>query len=463
MTTHESKIHGELKMRAALSSVIAAVFLTGIKLVFAIWTGSLGILSEFAHSGLDLMAAIVTVFSIKISNKPADKEHNYGHGKIENLSAIAQVVILMATCGYIIYEAIERLFFGKPYELDVTIWAFVVMLVSIAVDVSRSRYLLSIARKTRSQALEADAMHFTTDIWSSSVVIIGLFFVITNISRSADAIAALGVSMFVIYVSYSLAKRAIDQLMDKVPEGFDEEIRNKVSKIEGIDKIKSLRIRESGSNTFIDMVITISRTLPFQKAHDIMDEVEYRIKNARPHSDVVIHSEPVETVNESDIDKVRLIVNSNGLKCHDIYSYNIDNKNFIELDVEYSANDNFVDAHNLISKVENDILNEIKDIYKVNIHIDEPGEVIFKSENIIGNHRELVEQINNIVKKYPEVYSSKDLSIIKADERLRISLTCSFPKDFKFSKVHLFVHKIEREIYGLSDEISSVMIHAEPE
>jgi cation diffusion facilitator family transporter len=463
MTVHESKIHSQLKMKAAISSVIAALFLTGLKLIFAIWTGSLGILSEFAHSGLDLIAALVTVFSVKISDKPADKEHQYGYGKVENLSAIAQVLFLLITCGYIIYEAAQRLFFNKPFELEITAWAFVVMFISIAVDISRSRYLKSVAIKTRSQALEADAMHFSTDIWSSSVVIIGLLFAILGISKAADAVAALMVSVFVIYVSYSLVKRAVNQLMDKVPEGIDEEIRNRVITIEGVEKIKSLRVRESGSNTFFDMIISISRTLPFQKAHDIMDKVEDEIKSIRPHSDVVIHSEPIESVSESVIDKVRLIVNSNALKCHDIYSYEIGGKNFVELDVEYSANDNFEDAHSLITKVENEILAQIQSINRINIHIDEPGEVIFQSENVTEEYKNLIDHIYHIIKSYPEVHNCKDFSIIKAEGKLRISLTCLFPKDFIFSKVHMFVHKIEREIYSISDDISSVMIHAEPE
>jgi divalent metal cation (Fe/Co/Zn/Cd) transporter len=258
-------------------------------------------------------------------------------------------------------------------------------------------------------------------------------------------------------------KRAVDQLMDKVPEGLDENIREKAVNVEGVEKIKSLRVRESGSNTFIDMTITIGRTLPFQKAHDIMDKVEDEIKKIRPHSDVVIHSEPVESLSESVIDKVRLIVNSNGLKCHDIYSYEIEGKNFIELDVEYSANDNFEDAHSLITKVEDDILSSIQSINKINIHIDEPGEVVFQSENVTGEHKNLVDRIKYIIKSYSEVHGCKDFSIIKAEDKLRISLTCLFPKDFIFSRVHTLVHKIEREIYGIGDEISSVMIHAEPE
>jgi cation diffusion facilitator family transporter len=452
-----------LKFKVALSSVIAAVFLTALKLVFALYTGSLGLLSEFAHSGLDFFAALLTVFTVRYSSKPADKEHPYGHGKIENLSAIAQVFFLLATCAYIIYEGIARLFFHAEYHLVITPWAYVVMLISIAVDISRSRILKKVAVQTNSQALEADAMHFSTDIWSSSVVILGLFFVSFNISREADAIAALVVCAFIIYVSMNLARKAVGQLMDKVPEGLYDSIVENVEKIKGVEKIKLLRVRESGPKIFIDMTIYISRTLPFQKAHEIMDEVENKIRNLKSNSDITIHSEPIETETETIIDKARLIVTRNGLKCHDIFTYEIDNENYLTLDVEYTNNDNFEDAHKAISNIEREIYDEIKSIKKVQIHIDEPSELIFRSENVTAQNNTIVERIKEIISSYKDVIECKDFNIVKANNRLRISLTCTFPRTFEFSKVHRLVHKIESEIYHINDDIADVMIHAEPE
>lgn len=452
-----------LKFKVAISSVLAAVFLTTLKLIFAIFTGSLGLFSEFAHSGLDLFAALLTVFSVRVSSKPADKEHQYGHGKIENLSAVAQVFFLLATCAYIIYEGIARLFFNAEYHLTITPWVFVVMIISIIVDISRSRLLKKVAIQTHSQALEADAMHFSTDIWSSSVVILGLFFVSFNISKEADAIAALVVCIFVIYVSLSLARKAVGQLMDKVPEGLYDSIVEHVNEIDGVEKIKLLRIRESGPKIFIDMTIYISRTLPFQKAHEIMDTVENKIKELKSNSDITIHSEPVETETETIIDKARLIVTRNGLKCHDIFTYEIERENYLTLDVEYTNNDNFEDAHKTISKVEREIYDEIKSIKKVQIHIDEPSELIFRSENVTDQNSPLVKMIENIVSSYKDVIEYRDINIVKANNRLRISLTCMFPKTFEFSKVHRFVHRIESEIYHINDDIADVMIHAEPE
>ncbi|MCX5712663.1 MAG: cation diffusion facilitator family transporter, partial [Candidatus Omnitrophica bacterium] len=165
--------HSE-KESAAVSSVIAACGLTVLKFIVGFATGSLGIIAEAAHSGLDLFAAIVTVEAVKISGKPADKDHRYGHGKIENLSALFEAFLLLFTCFWIISTAVKRILSGHP-EIDVNVWSFAVMFISIFVDLSRSRMLYRVARKFNSQALEADALHFRTDIWSSGVVILGLF------------------------------------------------------------------------------------------------------------------------------------------------------------------------------------------------------------------------------------------------------------------------------------------------
>src|SRR5512132_3627529 len=165
------------KRGVAQNSVYAAIGITVLKFIVGITTGSLGILSEAAHSGLDLVAAVITLFSVRVSDKPADADHQYGHGKVENFSAFIETGLLLLTCVWIIYEAIKRLFFHRV-EIEPTIAAFVVMFISMAVDLWRSRALGKIAVKYDSQALEADALHFSTDIWSSGVVVLGLFLVL---------------------------------------------------------------------------------------------------------------------------------------------------------------------------------------------------------------------------------------------------------------------------------------------
>jgi cation diffusion facilitator family transporter len=286
------------KSRVAFISVLGAVFLVGIKLVVGVATGSLGILSEAAHSALDFGAALITYLAVRISGRPADSEHHYGHGKIESLSALAEVVLLLLTCVWIIYEAIGRMFF-RTVEVRVTSLSFMVMIIAIIVDYWRSKALSKAASKYYSQALEADALHFSSDIYSSLVVIAGLIF--TKIGFPVgDSIAALGVAIFVIVISYRLGKRTLDVLMDRAPEGLKQEIEKMVKEIQGVSECSRLRIRRSGSQFFVDMNISLDKDTSFEKAHQIASKVERMIRSVLPQTDIVVHTEPAEGLNFID-------------------------------------------------------------------------------------------------------------------------------------------------------------------
>lgn len=295
----EEKASNE-KTSVALRSVLAAVLLTVTKTAIGVWTGSLGILAEAAHSGLDLIAAVITYGAVRISDKPADERHPYGHGKVENLSALAETLLLLITCVWIIYEAINRLFF-KEVQIDVNLWAFGVVALSIIVDFNRSRALRRVAEKHDSQALEADALHFSTDIWSSAVVMVGLFLVkiselvggLTALAN-ADAIAALGVALLVIYVSVQLGKRSVDVLLDTALAGVAEEISDQVEQIEGVTSCRQVRVRRAGADSFVDVVLEINGDATFDVAHDITTKVEELVTGSVPRADVVVHYEPAE-------------------------------------------------------------------------------------------------------------------------------------------------------------------------
>jgi cation diffusion facilitator family transporter len=288
------------KRSAAMSSVVAAVFLTSLKIVVGVLTNSLGILAEAAHSGLDLVAALVTLFSVRKSDQPPDDSHLYGHGKVENLSALVETLLLLATCVWIIYEAIERLFF-RDVVVDASIWAFLVMAVSIFVDVTRSRILKRAAVKYHSQALEADALHFSTDVWSSSVVILGLIGVrlaagnlhLAFLHR-ADAVAALGVSVIVIYISLQLGKRCVDGLMDAAPAGLAENIRQRVESMPGVAECHQIRVRTSGAHVFVDLHATFSGGRSLEDVHRQTEIIEAAIRELEPRADVTVHPEPAE-------------------------------------------------------------------------------------------------------------------------------------------------------------------------
>jgi len=290
------------KTAAALSSVIAAVGLTTFKIIVGLATNSLGILAEAAHSGLDLVAALVTLIAVRLSGRPADQEHNYGHGKIENLSALFETILLLVTCIWIIYESIQRLFF-KTEQVDASIWAFLVMGASIAIDYSRSQVLDRVARKYNSQALEADALHFSTDIWSSSVVILGLIgvklseaFPGLNFLHKADAVAALVVACIVIYVSVQLGRRTVRGLLDSAPQGLNEKIKLAVESIPGITDCHQIRIRTSGPGLFIDIHILVDPNVSLEEAHRLTEQAEEAIRKLVPGSDITIHPEPVTAI-----------------------------------------------------------------------------------------------------------------------------------------------------------------------
>ena len=289
--------HAE-KHSAALTSLLAAVGLTAFKIVVGVLTGSLGILAEAAHSGLDLVAAGMTLFAVRVSSRPADRTHLYGHGKVENLSAMFETVLLLATCAWIVWEAVHRLLFHQV-NVEVNGWSFLVMGTSIVIDVSRSRVLARAAKKYNSQALEADALHFQTDVWSSAVVILGLICVkagervpAVEWLRAADAVAALGVAVIVMWISWKLGRRTLDALVDSAPEGMEERILAAVESVPGVHNCHNIRARYSGPSLFIDLHVLVDGNQTLFEAHALTEVIEGVIQRIVPGADVTVHPEP---------------------------------------------------------------------------------------------------------------------------------------------------------------------------
>jgi len=299
MELSEATQYGEKEKRSvALTSVLSAIGLTLLKIIVGLITGSLGILAEAAHSGLDLVAGLMTFFAVRISGRPADYTHHYGHGKVENLSALFETLLLLATCVWIVEEAIHRLL-SHEIPLEVNVWAFLVMGTSIAVDLSRSRALYRVARQFRSQALEADALHFSTDIWSSVVVILGLICVAIGRKVSAleflhhaDAIAAIGVALIVAYISGRLAVRTIQALLDVAPTGLRKKIITEVEALPGISNCHDVRLRYSGAQLFVDIHVLVDGNQTLKDAHHLTEEIEEAIQKLVPGADIIVHPEP---------------------------------------------------------------------------------------------------------------------------------------------------------------------------
>src|ERR1022692_5236704 len=309
------------KRAVAGNSVLAALFITGGKIVVGVTTGSLGILSEAAHSALDLIAALLTYLSVGVSDKPADADHQYGHGKVENFSAFVETGLLLLTCIWVIYEAIVRLFFRRV-EVEPSVWAFAVMLGSMAVDWWRSRALGRIAIKYESQALEADALHFSTDVWSSGVVILGLGLVWAGSKfqiewlRQADPIAALFVACVVVNVSWRLARRTMDALLDAAPAGVRNQILDRIATVDGVLEVERVRIRKSGNHYFTDVSLGMARNFTFQRSEQVSDTVTASVREILPDADLMVHSFPRARHRKNFFARIRAVATRHNFNVH---------------------------------------------------------------------------------------------------------------------------------------------------
>ena len=464
LTRHEKK-------RAAGSSVLAALGLTGMKLVVGLLSGSLGILAEAAHSGLDLVAALVTLIAVSVSDRPADEAHPYGHGKVENISALIETLLLFLTCAWIIYEAVRRIFF-REVHVEAGLWAFLVVIVSIAIDVSRSRMLSRAAKKHRSQALEADALHFSTDVWSSAVVLGGLALVWIGqkffpgkaaFLNRADAVAALGVAFIVLFVSYRLGKRTIDVLLDRAPAGLKEKIAAAAAEIEGVLSSGKVRLRQSGPETFIDMSIEVDRNLSLERTHAIAESVEARIQALVPGADVVIHTDPKESERETMARRIRAIADRNQIPVHNISVHEDDGQVHVDLHIEVDDHLLLHQAHDLASHVEQDLRAEIPKIARINTHIESRGTGIGSGRDVTAEEGPLVERVRTITNGIVGKDCCHNILIRRQGDRLAVSFHCGFDRNLPVIEAHKLSSRIEEALKRDNPAIDQVLVHTEPE
>jgi cation diffusion facilitator family transporter len=449
------------KSRVALTSIGAAILLTTLKLVVGLKTNSLGILSEAAHSGLDLLAAAMTYVAVTIAERPPDKDHLYGHGKIENVSAFLETLLLVITCAWIIWEAVSRLI-SKTAHVEANVWSFIVIVLAIVIDFSRSRALGRVARKYRSQALEADALHFASDVWSSLVVIAGLVFVSLG-SPLVDAMAALIVAVLVLFVSYRLGRRTIDALMDRVPEGLYEEILKLVRQADGVAEVRAIRLRSSGAKIFVDTTVAIPRTMLFQQVHDVMDTIEKNINSRHPDIDVVVHAEPYEGKDESVAEQIRMITLGKGLGApHHLEVHKGNNRYQVEFDLEFSKGKNFVEAHDLTTEVEEEIKSKVPEIENVTIHMEEYHPEESAIGEVTGREHRLRTEVAKMIGTEKRILEISDLNLLKIGDRYNLSVNCRFDRSRTLGEIHGIICEVEKKLYDRFKVLRRVTIHAEP-
>ncbi|HPW17231.1 MAG TPA: cation-efflux pump [Candidatus Aminicenantes bacterium] len=459
------------KMRAALGSVLAALGLTGMKLAVGLASGSLGILAEAAHSGLDLVAAVVTLVAVSVSGRPADESHLYGHGKVESFSALIETVLLFVACAWIVYEAVRRIFF-REVHVDPSLWAFLVVIVSIVVDVNRSRMLSRAAKRHRSQALEADALHFSTDVWSSAVVLAGLILVLLGRSfwpararllDRADAVAALGVAFIVLFVSYRLGKRTIDVLLDRAPDGLKDRIVKAAAEVEGVISAGKVRLRQSGAQTFIDMAIEVDRNLAFERTHAIAEDVERRIRSLVPGSDVVIHTDPRESEHETLVRRIRAVAERNQVPVHNIVVF--EDRGEVHIDLHLEVDDRLLlhQAHDLAGRVERDLRAGLPAIKRVNIHIESRDGGVGSGRDVTAEEGPLAERVRRIADGVAGRECCRDVLVRRQGDRLAVSLVCGLDRDLPVIEAHRLSSRIEEALKRELPALERILVHSEPE
>jgi cation diffusion facilitator family transporter len=465
-TTHPETMSTE-KQRVARNSVLVAILITVFKFIVGILSGSLGILSEALHSSLDLVASVVTLFSVRVSDKPADADHQYGHGKIENLSAFIETALLLGTCIWIVYEAIQRLFF-HTVEIEPSIWAVLVMSVSIALDYWRSRSLKRVADKYSSQALQADALHFATDIWSSSVVIAGLGFVWAGRHyhvawlAKADPISALGVAAIVMSVSWRLARETLDALLDGAPSGVRNEIIARVGSVPGVLGVERVRIRKAGSRYFADVSVGLGRNVTFQASDGVVSEVRQQIHHLLGDSDVLVNAVPRALITESTFDRIRAAALRNNLMVHDISVQDLEGDIHVELHAELDENMLLIAAHDRVTALEADIRAHVPEITSILTHIESEPATIETSDAILEDH-ELEERLKAIGATFPDVIDVHEIIFKRVRDHLFLSCHVTMQDMLPLSRVHDVQTALEIQFKLEAPQLFRVLIHPEPQ
>ena len=473
--TRELQQRSAAKRAAALSSLLAALAITLLKLLTGVLTGSLGMLSEAAHSAIDLIASAITLATVRVSDRPADEDHNYGHGKLESLSAALEILLMAGSCYWIAREAILRILHHIHLALSWSIWPFVVLLLSMLVDFTRSRALHRVAQAQRSDALEADSLHFGTDLWSSAAVFLGLLAAFLGerleipALEYADPIAALLVAVVILRVTYTLTRRTIDSLLDATPSEARAQIRRDLVRdleaVDGVLTVERVRVRRSGSDYFVDLTLGMPRNLTFQRSEQITFAATAAVQQRLPGADVVIHSVPTATVGESVFDRIRAVAARSNLNLHDVAVQQYEGALHVEQHLEVPETISLQQAHDIATQLENDIRREVPAVDTVLTHIEsEPATIAHPAQFEANEH--LTAQLRKTAEAFPEILDIHEITVARghggAANSVQINCHITLPDDLPMARVHEVITEFESEFRLHHPQVSRVLIHPEP-
>ena len=452
---------GATAQRTALFSVLAAAFLVAIKLVSGLVTGSLGLVAEAAHSGTDLVAALLTLFAIRVATRPADEQHHYGHGKAEHLAALAESTILIVISGLLAWQAIDRLASDSPPEVDAAWWAFVVMGIVIVVDASRTIVSLRAAREHHSAALESNALHFGSDLLGTTAVLIGLIFVAAGEPR-ADAIAALIVAAIVCFAATRLVKRSVDVLMDRASEDAERAVRRALDGLDPGMEVRRLRIRQAAGRHFIDLVVALSADAGLAQAHTTADAIEDAISAELPGADVIVHAEPRAVAGDlRERATVAALSVPDVRELHNVRVMQVEGGNELSLHVKLPRGLSLADAHETVEQLETAIRRAVPELRMVHTHIEPLSRTDWASKPTRDEVAVEHEAIEEVVRRYTGTAAAGVR--FRDAERGRVALiTVLLPADQPLPSAHRRAGEIERAVRDRCPDLADVIVHTEP-
>ena len=452
----------EIKKKAALASIFASALLTLGKLVAGLLSGSLALLSEALHSLLDTGATILTYFAVRAADKPADDEHHYGHAKIEAVAALVETGLLMILAAAVLWEAIRRILTPSLEHVEATWLTFGVLIVSIVVDLVRWRSLDAIAKRTRSDALAADALHFSSDLVASTLVLLGL--VATRFGYpQGDSLAALGVALFIAIAGYRLGRRTVDTLVDAAPAGLSERLRQTVENVPGVVDIEILRLRPAGPQVIGELSIAVPRTMPLEQVFAVKQEVLAAIAEDMPEVDITVTANPRALDDESLIERVLLIAARRRLPIHHLTVQHVGERKSISLDLELDSRMSHGDAHDIASSLERAVLTELGDGVEIETHIeplemdelngaDLPGDRLAQIRRVLDEGAAaggLIRQVHHVRAR------STDAGVV-------VNYHCRVDPRLSVHAVHEAVDSLDRHLRVHLPEVVRVVGHADP-
>jgi cation diffusion facilitator family transporter len=451
-----------VKQRVAAISIAASASMAAAKFAVGAAIGSIALISEALHSSVDLIATVITWVVVRISDKPADADHHYGHGKVESLSALGVIALLYVLAGGIVVEAFGRLRDNAPPP-SITALPFVVLLIDIAVNFWRARALHRTAIDTKSQALAADALHFASDVIGSVAVIIGLGFAALGYAWG-DAGAAIAVAVLISLLGLRLARSTVETLLDRAPEGASEKAERAIRAIPGVVDLERLRVRVAGPKHFVDATVQVPRTIPIDRVDDIKRRAQQAVSVALSDAELTFTAVPVAQSSESVRERIMVIARNSGLAIHHVTVHDLGGKLTVSIDLEVDGDMALGAAHDIAHGLEHAIRDEFGADVEVDTHVEplEP-ELPYGVEAGQDKVREIQDALISIATHQPEICDVHNVRVRHTAAGDIVNFHCRARPSMTVIDVHEHVDAIERALRRAFPNVKRVISHAEPE